>query len=117
MGYSYDVLLWISGPTVGAVEDMLEVKAKSVVEYMAANFLALNPDKTQILWVGSSNSSPDVTSGESAVMPVTTLEVFGLKFDNRLRPDLHLRSLVSAFSRHCGHSKKARTSPTKGQCN
>ena len=59
----------------------LESTARAVVGYMAVNYMALNPDKTQILWAGSRPSSMPVIIGNSTVSPVDTLDFLGIKFD------------------------------------
>ena len=54
VSYADDVVIWISGPSVEAVKLLVELTAASVVAYMAANCLTLNPEKTQVLWINSS---------------------------------------------------------------
>ena len=44
VGCADDVVMWISGPSVEVVRPAMESTARSVVTYMAANCLALNPD-------------------------------------------------------------------------
>ena len=98
VGYADDVLIWFSGPSMETVKPALESTAKTVVDYMAANFMALNPDKTQILWIGSGSNSPRVTIGDISVAPVETIEVLGLKFTRRLKSDPYILTLTSAMA-------------------
>ena len=65
--------LLISGPSVEVVKPMIESTASSAVDYMAANRMALNPERTQILWVGSGAKSPMVMVACSQVSPVVTV--------------------------------------------
>ena len=85
MGYADDVVIWISGRSAEAVKQAIESTAESVVAYMDNNFMALNPGKTQVLWIGSGLNSPTVSIGSSLVTPVDTIEFLGLKFNRKLK--------------------------------
>ena len=106
VGYADDVLIWFSGPSMETVKPALESTAKTVVDYMAANFMALNPDKTQILWMGSGSNSPRVNIGDISVAPVETIEVLGLKFTRRLKSDPYILALTSAMATIVGIARR-----------
>ena len=87
VGYADNVLMWISGPSVESVKPMVESTAASVVAYMAAYCLSLNPEKTQVMWINSGRLQPCVLIGDSVVTPVDSIKVLGTKFDRGLGSD------------------------------
>ena len=93
-----DVVMWISGPSVEAVEPLVESTAASLVAYMAANCLTLNLEKPQVLWINSGKMRPCVMIGESQVTPMDSIEVLGMKFDRGPGSDPHVMELSSAVS-------------------
>ena len=96
VGYGDDVVVWISGPSVEVVKPVIESTATSEVAYMANNCMALNPEKTQVLWIGPGTTSPKVMIGNSLVSPVESIEFLGLKFNRDLKSDPHIATLNSA---------------------
>ena len=63
------------------------------MDYLAKNFMVLNPEKNQILWIGSGCRSPNVNIGCSTVSPMDVIEVLGLKFDCRLKLGPHIHNV------------------------
>ena len=102
IGYEDDVVMWITGPSMEAVKPMVESTARLVVKYMATNCMALNPEKTQVLWIGSGPTSPDVKVSNSLVSPVKNIEILGLKFNRNLKFDPHIEALISAAASLAG---------------
>ncbi len=108
IGYADDVLMWVEGPSVDSVKPVLESKSRAVLQFMANHFLALNPDKTQILWIGTGSNTPDVAIGETTVKPTNTIEVLGLKFDRCLKSNPHLESITSSAASLAGLTRRLR---------
>ena len=96
VSYVDDVVIWISGPLVEKMKPLLESKASLVVTYKEANCLILNPEKTQVLWLGSGMKSPSVLVGNTLVPPKSSIDILGMKFDRSLSSDPHIRELISA---------------------
>ena len=106
VGYVDNVVIRFSGLSAQAIRPKVESAAKVVVAYMAANFMALNPEKTQLLWICSGATSLTVTIGGSTVHPVNTIDFLGVKFDRRLKSDPHIRSLISATASLAGIARR-----------
>ena len=68
--------------------------------------MALNPGKTQVLWIDSGLNSPTVSIGSSLATPVNTIEFLGLKFDRKLKSDPHIRSITSAVATLVGLTRR-----------
>ena len=96
------LVVWISGPSVEVVKPVIESTATSEVAYMANNCMALNPEKTQVLWIGPGTTSPKVMIGNSLVSPVESIEFLGLKFNRDLKSDPHIATLNSAVASLAG---------------
>ena len=104
IGYANDVVVWISGPSVEAVKPMIESTASSVVDYMAANCMALNPEKTQ----SGRGKIPDGHGWLLSSFPVVTIEVHGLKFNRNLKSDPHLNEIILAIASLAGITRHLR---------
>ncbi len=108
IGYADDVLMWIEGTTVASVKAVMEDKAKAVTKFMADHFLALNPDKTQIVWAGSGTITPSVSIGETVVTPSNTIEILGLKFNRNLKTNPHLEAVTASAASLSGIARRLR---------
>ena len=108
IGYADDVLMWVEGTTVDAVKSALEKKATAVSHYMVTHFLSLNPDKTQILWIGSGSDTPNVVIGDATVIPSDTIEVLGLKFNKSLKTNPHLEAVTASAASIAGLARHLR---------
>ena len=109
VGYADDVVLWIEGPSVEEVKPILEAKARAVMNYMESNYLALNPDKTQILWVGTGTNCPDVAVGDINVASGNNIELLGLKFNRHLKSNPHLEALTASAASIAGMARRLYT--------
>ena len=72
ISYADDVLWWILGPPAEAIKLTLESRSKAVVDYMATNYMALNPSKAKIPWVSSRSRNPNVAIKETTIAQVDT---------------------------------------------
>ena len=108
VGYVDDVVLWLSGPSVEVVKPELESTARLVASYMAANCMALNPEKTQVIWFGSGSKSPKVMVGNALVSPVESIEILSLKFGHDLKSDPHISTLISSVASLAGAARRLR---------
>ncbi len=92
--YADDTLCWAMGKDAEKVGLRLEQVSTALVAYASENYLALNEQKTQVLWCPSKGRPLKV--GSSIVMPTNKLEVLGVTFDKLLSVDPHLLSLTSS---------------------
>ncbi len=90
--YADDTCIWCADKDPGVVKKELESASSRLLSYALDNSLALNPDKTQLIW--SSNPSP-IRVGSTVVHPQEELLLLGVKFDRRFTVTPHLRALAS----------------------
>ncbi len=93
-GYADDVACWVAGRDVATVQKELEGISSALVTYCNKNFLALNEEKTQVLWSG--HPGLPIKVGNSAVAPGTNFEFLGVNFDRKLTPTPHIGNLISS---------------------
>ena len=108
VGYADDVVVWLSGTSTESVRPLIESTAASVVTYMAANCLSLNPEKTQVLWINSGKESPVVSVGSARVPPSNTINILGMQFDSGLRADPHVQELITSVASMAGIARRLR---------
>ncbi len=92
--YADDTLCWAAGADPAAVGKKLEELSAAIVTYASKNYLALNENKTQVLW--SPCKGPPIRVGSCLVSPAEKLDVLGVSFDKQLSPTPHLNSLISS---------------------
>ncbi len=71
---------------------------------MSNNYLVLNNDKTQVLWVGDEGSTVQV--GSVPVAPSNRVDLLGVAFDRHLSPAPHLDGLLRAAHGLVGASNR-----------
>ena len=99
-GYADDIVLWCAHKSADKVKQMLECMSERVYEYTAANYLALNTSKTQVMFAGARGYSVKV--GEDVVTPSEQVEVLGVAFDKLLRPLPFLKAQEKAAAKITG---------------
>ncbi len=92
--YADDTCLWCAGRDPAAARGELERAASRLTTYALDNSLALNADKIQLIWCGSSAPAP-ILIGTTVVQPQEELLLLGVKFNRRLTITPHLRTLAS----------------------
>ncbi len=101
ISYADDLVTWASDKDADVAIGRLEDIARSTSSYTAANWLSLSKEKTQFMVVGSPNPPPLNIDGV-AVPPTDKLELLGICFDSKLRPDPFLSAQTTALSKICG---------------
>ncbi len=94
-GYADDCIAWVSAKDTATAKASLESISAAISSYMNRHFLVLNNDKTQILWIGSSEQPP-LHVGDVLVGPSSSVDVLGVTFDQRLSPLPHLANILSS---------------------
>ena len=84
IGYADDTVLWVIAPTINLAKSRLEQASRVVLDYTARHHLALNPEKTQILWPFVQNPPP-VCIGGVLVDGSSNLDILGVSYDTKLR--------------------------------
>ncbi len=92
--YADDALCWVAGKDSLLLGKALEQLSTVIVSYMNKNYLALNEQKTQVLW--SPCKGFPIKVGASLVPPAPKLEVLGVTYDKQLSPNPHLNSLITS---------------------
>ena len=114
VGYEDAVVISFSGTSDESVRPVIESTARSVVAYMAYNSMALNPERTQLLWIGSGLSSPDIMVGNTLISQVEMIDFPGLKFGRNLKSDISL--LIYGINSLAGGCKMPPGSPSDKVC-
>ncbi len=92
--YADDALCWVAARDPAVLGKSLEELSSVIVSYACKNYLALNEQKTQVLWCP--HSGTPIRVGSSLVAPSSKLDVLGVTFDKKLSPNPHLTSLVTS---------------------
>ncbi len=93
-GYADDIVVWSAAKNATIVRQDLERISAVISSFMSDNYLVLNNDKTQVLWVGDEGGTVQV--GNVAVAPSSRVDLLGVAFDHRLSPTPHLEGLLRA---------------------
>ncbi len=72
----------------------LEKLSSMIVAYANKNYLAINEQKTQVLW--SPCKGFPIRVGSCMVSPSDKLDVLGVSFDKMLSPNPHVNSLITS---------------------
>lgn len=113
MGYADDYTAWVGGKTLPALRTDLEHSSKQLVELSTTLKLSLNPQKTQVMWVGGNTNLgdlPSITIGGTLVKPSATIEILGLEIDRRLTPSPFISTLRTSLARGLGMLRRLRVS-------
>ena len=83
-----------------AVDRLLACIA-DVNKWMSSNRLKLNADKTEFIWIGTSQQLAKIirqplTEGDQVITPVHSAHNLGVIFDDQLKMDAHARSVVKS---------------------
>ncbi len=105
IGYADDIIAWTCGSDAATVKSRLEAISDRVLDYTRSHFLALNSDKTQIMWLGTKAPLSVVVGGHS-VPPSKSVEVLGVGFDHFLRPTPFITSQTIAAKRILGITRR-----------
>ncbi len=103
-GYADDVVAWSSAKDINTVKRNLEEISSAISSFMASNFLVLNNDKTQILWVGGDGGN--VRVGDISVSPSNVVDVLGVQFDHHLSPAPHANKAHASARMLAGASRR-----------
>lgn len=113
MGYADDYTAWVGGDGLSTLKRNLELSSERLVELSTSLKLSLNPQKTQLLWVGGNNTLgdlPSISIGGILVKPSTTIEVLGLELDKKLSPAPFISTLRTSLARGLGMLRRLRVS-------
>ena len=98
ISYADDVTVWAAGDDVGGAVAALELLAAKLARYAAANALALNKTKTQILAVGAAPGSLSVDLDGEPVLNSDSIDLLGVKITSDLSLSAHTKSVTSRAS-------------------
>jgi hypothetical protein len=99
-----------------AAFDSLHVTLTAISQWMASNFLTLNPSKTEFLIIGlptqlSKLHMPNLTlrRDNSSITPVDSARNLGIIFDSNLSFDKHISNLSQTCYYHIRELRRIRT--------
>ena len=97
VGYADDVALWASAKNPKEVLALLTKHAENFTRFALERGLVLNAGKTQLMWAGDKNfeKTPVPVNG-ILVAPGRTIEILGVRVDNKLSFSPHTAALVQA---------------------
>jgi hypothetical protein len=97
-GYADDTGARQVGDSLEDVRSALEVVAARFAAYTKGNGLALNAVKTQLMYITASKRVADFTVvvDGKVIIPSTSLELLGVRYDQQLLPKPYIKSLVKA---------------------
>lgn len=88
IGYADDNSNWEFGKLIDELCTYLAGAASRLIDLSTELKLSLNPQKTQLLWVGGSALAglPEVQVRDIAIKPSNTIEILGLELDRKFSP-------------------------------
>ena len=104
VGYADDNTSWACGKPMDELVCNLHSSSSRLVDLSTRLKLSLNPQKTQLLWVGGSSAStpPGVSVAGVMVEPADTIKVLGLELDKKLSAAPYIASLRTSLSQRVG---------------
>ncbi len=109
IGYADDICCWITADNETDAKSELERVSTRLLEYAAIHKLAVNREKTQVMWIQAS-AGPPVHVGDVMVQDSNSLDLLGVSFNKALKSTPYLKSqatatrrirgAISALSRH-----------------
>jgi hypothetical protein len=99
---------------IQSVEDCSDLQSdlNNVVTWLADNGLSVNPKKSMVLRVGTSDTKFDYHIGDTIVAPVSVVKDLGVYVDSGLNFSHHCENLAVKCRRLCGMICKTFSSPT-----
>lgn len=112
IGYADDNSSWVLGKPVGELLKDMESSSERLVELSTRLKLSLNPQKTQLLWVGGPASCmlQGVSVAGIKVEPTDTIEILGFQINKRLSPAPYIASLGTSLAQRTGMLRRLRVS-------
>ncbi len=98
IGYADDICCWAMGNNEDEAKSELERISSRLLEYAAIHKLAVNKDKTQVMWIRAT-PGPTVSIGNVLVSDSNSLDLLGVSFDKSLRATSFLKAQASATRR------------------
>ena len=116
--YADDTQLFTSFSAADSASGLsaLESTISAVSSWMSANFLSLNPSKTEFLLIGNRSQLSKATDlvlsmpNKSSILPVTSARNLGVIFDSELSFSQHIASLSKSCFCHIRNLRKIRSS-------
>lgn len=113
IGYADDNSTWATGNNLDELCKQLESSSARLVEMSTSLKLSLNPQKTQLIWVGATSGFTDLPSinvGGVLVEPSEEIEILGLRLNRKLSPAPFITSLRSALAQRVGMLRRLKAS-------
>ena len=104
ISYADDSSTWSCNGPLETLRRDLEQSSSKLVTLSSELKLSLNPQKTQLMWVGGSPTTegPNIKIDGAVVEPTNTIEILGLKLDNKLSPAPYICTLRASLSQRLG---------------
>ena len=106
--FAYDTNLTASGDTITNIEVKLNKDLENIHQWLLANKLTLNMDKTEYMIAGSRQritkieNDPDITLGNDNIKRVKETKTLGIIIDDQLKWNTHIDNVVAKVSRAIG---------------
>jgi len=111
--YADDTSALIKGASWQEVTASAQLFCDKMASYSAANGLALNLDKTQLLYLGGHKGS--ISVGKQTIEPRASLSLLGVSIDSTLRFNLHHETLVVDLRRRLGAIRRMASHLPRGK--
>ncbi len=98
IGYADDICCWITADNEADAKTELERVSTRLLEYAAIHKLAVNREKTQVMWIQPA-AGPAVYVGDVMVQDSNSLDLLGVSFNKALKSTPYLKSQASATRR------------------
>ena len=111
--YADDTCIYISGSDINALFDVLNIELAALLEWLNANKLTLNVDKTFYMLFHRRRIKTDnlkLTIGQGTLKQTSQCKYLGLIIDNKLNWAAHIAHVKSKISKCVGILMKARPS-------
>ncbi len=98
IGYADDICCWITANNEAEAKSELERVSSRLLEYAAIHKLAVNKEKTQVMWIQPA-AGPAICVGDVMVEDSDSVDLLGVSFNKGLKSTPYLKSQASATRR------------------
>ena len=108
--FADDTCLIFSASDLGELQIIINREIKKIDDWMASNKLTLNYSKTKYMLVHRKNQNPllSLYINDNKIDQVKSMKYLGVKIDEKLHWDEHIKSIESKLSQACGFTARLR---------
>ena len=96
--FADDNTLYASGYSIAEVINKLQNEIKKALQWLRNNTMAANPEKFQIMFLGTNKTNIDFDIGNIKLKSSSHVKLLGIKIDNKLKFNDHIEEICKSAS-------------------